>query len=302
MYTIELINDDLNQITFVEGQAKGKVPFSNCLIINNCIIDTGISSGYLRRIKKQYPIKMVVFSHWHEDHFRDSRVLDEVIRSSHTLSKKFIENPQKIFPQYRIKNTPVEALFERLFKDVIRVYDTRIDIVFEDKGNIDTGNGNSLKVIYIPGHCEGHCCFYESSNKIAYLGDIDLRNKYGPWYAGTDSDINEFEESINKVKELEIDIAITEHTGIIYGSKNIRDELEKYRSIIYKRDDIILEELSETQPKLVPDLSNKNLIYKKYNAMADFVKIMESTMIEKHLNRLLKRNLIKNNNFGYLLN
>ena len=74
----------------------------------------------------------------------------------------------------------------------MRIQNTIVNQLIEDKDLIKIGDQYSLKVIHTPGHTKGHCCFYEQNSKIAFLADIDL-SSLGPWYGGLDSNVMDLE-------------------------------------------------------------------------------------------------------------
>ena len=137
------------------------------------------------------------------------------------------------------------------------------------------------------------------NSKIAFLADIDLTNFV--FYAGIDSNLSDFEESLNKLNEFDIRTAVTGHRGIIEGEKVIKEELSKYKSIIYQRDERILSYFSETNPKKIIDFKRKNIIYKNYSQFKEYEIIAEMIMIQKHFDKLIKNRKIKQKGNGYVL-
>ena len=180
-----------------------------------------------------------------------------------------------------------------------RIKNTKIDGIIKNGEIIET-NSLRIKVIHTPGHTAGHCCFYEENSRIGFLADIDLTN-FGPFYGGVDSSVIDFEESIDKLKKLDIDIAISGHKGVFYGRKPIKEELDRYKSKIYEYDERILSHLSEKIPINPEDLLKKNIIYKKYGQFEIFEINAEKIMIEKHFEKFLKNNQIEKKNNGYIL-
>ena len=115
-------------------------------------------------------------------------------------------------------------------------------------------------------------------------------------------DVIDFEESIEKLKDLNIEIAVTAHNGLIEGSSEINKKLDDYKSIIFQRDELILERLSEKNPTTVDDLMRKKIIYRKYNdGFLEFLYVAEKTMLQKHLDKFLKKGMIEPKNNGYVL-
>ncbi|MFX0042221.1 MAG: hypothetical protein ACFE8L_04860, partial [Candidatus Hodarchaeota archaeon] len=176
----------------------------------------------------------------------------------------------------------------------------KIDKTLTDNEIIKIGNDYKLKVIHTPGHTAGHCSFLELNSKIGFLADIDLTNFV--FYAGIDSNLINFEQSIDKLLDLDIEIVTTGHRGIIEGRKEIKEELIKYKSVIHKRDERILSNFSETKPVLVTDFKGKNLIYKYYSEFKNYEIIAEMIMIQNHFDKFIKNRLIiQQEGNGYIL-
>ncbi len=295
---VELISDEFKNIYFIKGARNGKYPYSHSLLIEDYLIDTGISSRLLRKLKRQFPIKNVLLSHWHEDHTSGNRLLSNANFFIHSKDKFLIENVDKFYEYYGISNSPAEEEFEWLWER-FKLDNTKIEKALTDNEIIRVGNDYELKVIHTPGHTAGHCSFLELNSKIAFLADIDLTNFV--FYAGIDSNLIDFEESLDKLIDLDIEMAATGHRGIIEGGKEIKEELIKYKSVIHKRDERILSNFPETKPILIIDFKGKNLIYKYYSEFKNYDIIAEMIMIQKHFDKFIKNKLIKREGKGYSL-
>ncbi|MFX1275434.1 MAG: MBL fold metallo-hydrolase [Promethearchaeota archaeon] len=289
------------QIYFIKGERNGKLPYSNSILYKDHLIDTGISRKHLRKVNKDFLINTVFFSHWHEDHIRDNLILKNVDHFCHPLDKEVIENSRKFIDYYCVEKTPSEPLFKQYLYDIIRIQDTRVEKIFRDGQLFTIGNDIQVKVIHSPGHSAGHCCFYDLNSKIAFLGDIDL-SSFGPWYGCLDSNLMQFEESIDKLLHIDIDMAISGHNGMVEGRKKVRDRLNDYKSIIEKREERILQYFSEKKPTIISDLVRKNIIYHSYkDAFSEYLLVAEKIMLQKHFEKFLNNGRIENVEKGYTL-
>ena len=297
---IQPLSEDFPDIFFIKGKNNARYPYSNSLLIGDHLIDTGISPNHLRKLKRTFPINHVLFTHWHEDHISGNYLLNNVKFYCHSKDVLPIENVEKMIPLYNVRNTPVEDELISLIK-LLRMQNIKIDSLIEDNDIFDIGEQLKLKVLFTPGHTAGHCAFYELNSKIAFLGDIDLTRH--PYYGNLDASLIEFEESIAKIKSLDINIVVTGHRGIIEGKKKINEEIEKYELILQERGVRILTFFSERSRRIkLNEFKNSNIIYRKYSAFKDFEIIAELLMIEKHLEKFLKKGIISENNSGYMLN
>jgi glyoxylase-like metal-dependent hydrolase (beta-lactamase superfamily II) len=301
---IEPLTDD---IYFLRGKKNAKFPYSHSLLVGNCLIDTGISRERLRILKKEdFSIDTIIFSHWHDDHIRDALFLKANQYLCHPKDKAMIENFSKLFKE---RNNMTEEDFQKFgdfihsFIKSIRIKDIKIDRVINDGEIIEINENCRLKVIHTPGHTAGHCSFMELNSGILYLTDIDFKD-FGPFYGTQDSSLTEFEDSIDKIREMDVDIAISAHKGIFEGRTLIREKLDEYKAIIGKRDEKILEYFSETRPIKVEDLIQKNIIYIHFHEIEYFKAFYirnEKCMLNQHFERLILRNIIESKENGFIL-
>ncbi len=293
--------DDYKNIFFIKGGANGKSPFSHSLLIEDFLIDTGISPRHIRLLKRNHiEINNIILSHWHQDHINGNRFFQDKSFLAHYEERFILENFNNNFAlNMGISNLDTKRWVNEMIKS-FRICDIEIDTCFSDEDIIKIGDDLKLKVIHTPGHSKGHCCFLELNSKILFLADIVP--EYGPWYAGIDSNLIELENSIKKIKKLKFNIAISSHRGIMRNKNTVLHELETNQNIIINRDQKILEYFSEKCPITIRDLTNKNIINNRYSKIDHGYTIsIEKNMIEKHLNRFLKKEIIRFEKGGYIL-
>jgi glyoxylase-like metal-dependent hydrolase (beta-lactamase superfamily II) len=297
---IKPLSDELENLYFIEGDQRARYPYSNSMLIGDYLIDTGISPRRIKKLKKEFPINNVFLTHWHEDHISGNYLLRDAKFYCHSKDKAPIENVDKMIPLYNVKNTPVEDELNSLI-EMLRMQNIKVDALVEDNDIFEIDDQFKLKVLFTPGHTAGHCAYFEMNSKIAFLGDIDL-TKY-PYYGNLDASLIEFEESIAKIKSLDVNVVVTGHRGMIEGKKKIDEEIERYKLILRERDERILAFFSEgSRPIELDDFKKHNIIYRKYSAFKDFEIIAELLMIEKHLEKFLKQGIIAKKNNGFVLN
>jgi len=284
---------------FVIGERNGKYPFSHSLLVNDYLIDTGISDRKIQKLKRSYEVKHVLLSHWHEDHIAGNNMLDNAKFYCHPKDKIIIEDITKMNEFYGVTGTASESEFEEDF-ELLNMANTKINEIFEDGTIYEIADNLKLKIIHTPGHSAGHCCFLELNSHIAFLADVDLTS-FGPWYAGIDSSVEEFEESVKKLIDIDIEIAVTSHKGLFTGKALIKNKLNDFLSKIYERDELILEQLSEKTPRNVEDLSDKKIIYKFYSKYKNYELLAEQIMFRFHFEKFLKKDIIEPKDNGYVL-
>lgn len=292
--------DDDPDILFLQGEDRGRYPYSNSLLIDDILIDTGISKRNLKTIKKERQISTILLSHWHEDHISGNALFSEAKFMAHEQDAPLIENIKKIPDVYGVLGTKIEEQFLASL-ETYRLKNTSLARLLKDGDKITTSAGREIHVIHTPGHSPGHCCFYLPKSNLCFLADIDL-SSFGPWYGCLDSNLMDFERSLEKLDAYTIDIAVTSHASMVRGREIVKEHLKVYQSVISQRDERILGYLNPNTPVSAFDLMEKNIIYHKYNYFKDYLVIAERIMIENHFRKLLAQNRIITQGSGFCLN
>ena len=297
MCEFNLLQEIADGIFYIEGQLKARYPFSNSILIKgeseNILIDTGIGSK-LRKLRKQFTIDKILLSHAYEDHISGNKFFKKSKIGIHKLDKEGVESIKYLQKIYGLEDPSFDELFYS-FMLSIGYKERKVDFTFQDKEIFDLGD-IKIEIIHTPGHSAGHCCFYIHPYHIMFLSDIDLTS-FGPWYGSVDGNISDFIQSIKKVMNYKIDIAISSHKGVFQNNINnkLRDFLKKFED----RDTLILENLKEK--KSLNDLIKKALIYGKIPDPKEMFLIAEELMVKKHLYRLLENKIIKEKNGMYFV-
>jgi len=287
-----------DKVFFIEGENHGRYPFSNSLFIDDevkALIDTGLGKEVIKRILKQKRVDLIINSHCHEDHTCCNYLFKNAKICCHRFDASAVRSVNELLKRYGpLEHEVVEAI--RVFlKETFGLRNSRVDFEFEDEYVFDLGDVK-LKVIHTPGHSIGHCCFFIPDAKIIFLSDIDLTS-FGPWYGCLDSDVDQFIESINKVKKLRAEIAVTSHKGIIMGRNVIETRLNEYLDKIFERERKVVDFLKDEHT--IDEIVNKAIIYGRFREPKLVFKHFEKIMIEKHLHRLIRNGLVLRTKRGF---
>ncbi len=302
------IDESIPEYFFIPALQNASYPFSHSILIKPnpesnlaFMIDSGIGHTTIKRILKDFNISKTFLSHWHEDHISGNYLLQKHGSGffCHPKDSQILQNLNQIQKLYNTKGTVVEGIFKELIQSLKLVDLPQISPLIPDEF-ILCNNSVKLQIIHTPGHSAGHCCFYDSKHQFIFLGDIDLTG-LGPWYGCLDSNLIDFEKSIQKLLQLNIVLAVSSHKGIYQGEKRISEELKKYLEVISKRDEKILNYLSPSKPTRPIDLVGKNIIYKKYGYIKDYLFIAEQIMIKQHFDRLIDLEKIIKQGENYFL-
>lgn len=285
-------------VLFIEGENKGRYPFSNSMLIDDdvkLLIDTGMGPNLAAKIAKEKRIDLVVNSHGHEDHIACNHLFKNAKICSHKFDAPVIRSVEKLEELYGSTGTEVEKFIDLFLRDVFKLKGSRVDLEFEDGHVFDLGSVK-LEVIHTPGHSSGHCCFSVPGERLVFLADIDL-SSFGPWYGSLDSDIDQFIKSISRIRELKFEVALSSHKGIVRGREIICEKLNEYLNKIFEREKKLLDFLEEEHT--LDEIVDEAIIYGKFPEPKAMYELMEKIMIKKHLERLLRKNLIVRTDGGF---
>lgn len=279
-------------IFHIEGNNAGRYPYANSLLIKdhkNVLIDSGIGRENVEVLAREYRIDHILISHGHEDHTAGNDLFGTDTKIAvHTLDAPAVKSVDRLIELYNMPDEHQRTMMARFLTEVFFLKKSTVDTEFGDGYTLDTGTIR-IEAVHTPGHTAGHTCFFIPSAKIIFLGDLDL-SSFGPWYGSLDADIDAFLDSIEKVKSIDFDIAVSSHKEIFYGKKDIDRKLDRYGAVFLEREEKLLAFLA--REKTVEEIVDEAFIYGRFPEPAELYRVMERTMICKHLRRLLDRGLI----------
>jgi len=142
-----------------------------------------------------------------------------------------------------------------------------------------------VEAIHLPGHTRGHSGF-RVSDGVFFLSDIDLTG-FGPYYGDVWSDLEDFERSLEQVRDERADYYVTfHHRGVIEGRDEFLRLLDEFHAVIPRRHEAMLEFLAE--PHTLDDMVAHRFIYRPHvqHVFADSV---ERRCAAMHVQRMLLR-------------
>lgn len=284
-------------IILVEGERGGRYPSSNSLLVGEerlVLVDTGFTlhPQAVKEFKEKFRVEVVVNSHCHEDHTLMNHMFPEAQICCHVLDAPAVRSVAELNSRYFTpRDGELAKLGEQFLRDLLNLKDSKVDFELED-GYIFNLDVTEMMVIHAPGHSAGHCCFYFPNEKIVFLSDYDL-TPFGPWYGGTDSSLTETASSIEKLKSLEAEVAVTSHRkDPVRGRSDILKLVEEYESKLQEREKQILNAVRGRWMS-ADELADLAIIYKRFPEPKDLFKVSERIMIEKHLEVLLEKGLVE---------
>lgn len=296
MNDIKIAKEITQNLFFIEGNNKGRYPYSNSLLVKdetNVLVDSGAGEEIMYRLAKNERIDFLINSHAHEDHIACNNLFDSNICINKLEMHVLDSVADKLVEIYGCKNTVFDKEMTFFIENFVKYNKIKVYIGFEDGFVFDLGD-TKLRVIHTPGHSKGHSCFFDEKDKILFSADIDL-SSFGPWYGAMDSDIDEFIESIERIKRLTPEIIISSHKGVI--EEDIDVKLDEYKEKIYEREEKILEFIGKG--KTLDEIVDQFIIYGNISEdLKQMYRPFEKNMIEKHLDRLIRDNkIVKKDNY-----
>jgi glyoxylase-like metal-dependent hydrolase (beta-lactamase superfamily II) len=268
-------------VYYISGKNNSRFPYCACLYVRGknmrVLIDAGMGSSHIQPVKK-LGIDVLILSHCHFDHRWTIRQIPEVPVWCHEKEAPFLCNKELFLTATGIKRSGIDL--KNLFHFSESIFDVKIHRNIVDGEQIDLG-GLSLVTLYTPGHSPGHLAFYIPEHELLFSADVDL-TPFGPFYGHDFAEIDDFIQSIKKLRKLNPKIAATGHAGPFEA--DISKHFNDYEEVIYRRDRLVLEHL--TQPRSLEYFTGRNLIFRSYPEDPFLIQWFEWVHIEKHLERL----------------
>lgn len=118
------------------------------------------------------------------------------------------------------------------------------------------------------------------------MSDIDLTG-FGPYYGDVFSSLDDFEESLLKVRQEEASHYVTfHHKGIIEGRSTMLRMVDDFHAIIGRRHRAMLKYL--TEPHTLQEMVKHRFVYRSHVESA-FLNGVEYRTAELHVQRMLDR-------------
>ncbi|MFW9800316.1 MAG: MBL fold metallo-hydrolase [Candidatus Thorarchaeota archaeon] len=201
----------------------GTFPLCNTLVLISdeiVVVDPGCSTEALRRLLHHQDLELrdvdtVILSHIHPDHITHAVRLNRLSKcriAANEITAPLFNQKEKMkqFLGFH-PGQSVRKLWEALVNE--RMYGAldagRVDEVLADGDKFAFGD-LTLQVVYTPGHLPDHMCLEILEHQLLFGADIDC-TEFGPFYGHPNSSIDEFKDSVNRIKSGAYDGLISGH-------------------------------------------------------------------------------------------
>jgi glyoxylase-like metal-dependent hydrolase (beta-lactamase superfamily II) len=281
----------LGRTTVLFGEGGGKYPQGNSLLVRGAeetlIVDPSL--GVIPRRAALPPVDRVVNSHCHEDHVAGNHLFPDVPWHLHEADLPGMHSFEGFLAIFGYQG-PVAAGWARALREQFHFVPRPDAVPFRDGDVFDLGGSVRVEVLHTPGHTRGHCAFRVEPDGVLYLGDIDL-SSFGPYYGDAWSDLEDFERSLARVREVEARwYATFHHIGVLEGREAFLARLDRFAAVIGTREERLLAYLAE--PRSLDEVAAHRFVYRPTDAVP-FAETVERRSMALHLARLTRQGRVR---------
>lgn len=274
-----------DRVSVLLGDDDGRYPTGNSLVVEgdgeSIIIDPSVT--VVTRGGAHVPIDAVLNSHAHEDHIAGNGFFDTARIHIHEADRPGVIQIDGLMDVYGL-GEPERSIFAHDIMEQF-FYTPRPDANGFHDGDMFHLGGVDVEAVHLPGHTRGHSGF-RIGGGVFFLSDIDLTG-FGPYYGDAWSDLDDFERSLERVRDEDADFYVTfHHRGVIEGRTEFLSRLTEFHDVIGRRHDEMLTFLRE--PRSIDELVTRRFIYRPH-VEALHVDAVERRSAELHVQRMLQR-------------
>lgn len=272
-------------VSVLEGSNAGAYPSGNTLLVRGAgetvLIDPSVT--VVERGGAPVPVDALINSHSHEDHVAGNGLYPGARVHVHHDDLPGVRSLDGLIDVYGFGEDVAEG-FRSYVVDEFH-YTPRPDAQGFSDGHVFDLGGLTIEAVHLPGHTRGHSGF-RISGGVFFLSDIDLTG-FGPYYGDAWSDLEDFTESLRRVRKEEADWYVTfHHKGVIEGRETFLRMVDDFAAVIDRRHAAMLEFLAE--PHTIDDMVAHRFIYRPHVELS-FAESVERRSAEMHLQRMFAR-------------
>lgn len=283
----------IGDVEFIWARNSKEFLFANSILIKgkpSIIVDPSATFTYIDALASSKTVDMVLNTHYHGDHRSLNGLFKNSVFASHELDAPAIRS-YEVYEKYNDNNPEsVYSIWRKMVFEQNHIVDCPVSKLFKGDELIETDT-TQIQLVHIPGHTPGHMALWFKNISCLYLSDIDL-TPYGPWYANVESNLDDFIQSVKKVKKIEVDHYVTSHGERIYDREKFLEKITRFENCFEDRDNKIIDFL-KNGPQIREQIASEGIVYKRL-ALSDPLKAyFQWQMVGKHLERLIKLKVIE---------
>lgn len=274
-----------DRVTVLPGPDNGAYPSGNSVVIQgdgeSVIIDPSVT--VVERGGAHVAVDAVINSHAHEDHLAGNGTFPDARVHIHEEDLIGAVSAEGLLDVYGLEGQARDDFRVTILEEFH--FAPRPDAQGFSDGHVFDLGGVRAEAVHLPGHTRGHSGFRIESG-VFFLSDIDLTG-FGPYYGDAWSSLDDFDESLHKIRDEQAAWYVTfHHKGIIEGQAEFVERIDAFHAVIQRRHDAMIDFLSE--PRTVDEMVAKRFVYRPHveHVFADSV---EKRTAELHLARMLER-------------
>jgi len=287
-------------VTFIRDPKSGNISFIDA----GSARDPGVRliKRVLNQLNPKFNNSKLVITHGHLDHCHASgrfkKEFNTKIYGHKNLNLEYVSSVvrgESVFGDFGELIHPIIERNPRIVNYGYYIYSSlfygkgikaKLDIKLNENDLVEIPPFN-LRVIYTPGHSDDSIVLYDQKKKIIFLGD------FIPWTPYPDSSIKDFRNSINKIINLDIKLAIRGH-GYPYKWERQKKDFLLFLKDMDKAESRILRCL-KIRPMTLSELSRS--VYErthfKHNLFYTILMKMTLYWTKKYVEELMEKELVK---------
>jgi glyoxylase-like metal-dependent hydrolase (beta-lactamase superfamily II) len=278
----------LGHATVLFGSKRGKYPDGNSLLVEGpeetVVIDPAL--GMIPRRAVLPRVDRVLNSHCHEDHVAGNHLFPDVPWHVHEADLPGLQSFAGFMEIYGFDDPAIVAGWEKAVREQFHYQERADALPFQDGDVFELGGPVRVHIVHTPGHTRGHSALLVEPEGILYLGDIDL-SSFGPYYGDAWSDLEDFERSLARVREIETrHYATFHHIGVV-DRPTYLERLERYAAVIGDREQRLLAYLAEA-PRSLQEIGRHRFVYRPKDPVL-YAEPVERHSMAQHITRLIRQ-------------
>lgn len=271
-------------VSVLRGADNGAYPAGNSVLVEGtaeaALIDPSIT--VVGRGGAPVAVDAVINSHGHEDHMPGNGLFGDSPLHIHHDDLQAARSIEGLMDVYGLEGRARADFAKQVEEEFF--YTPRDDALGFGDGHVFDLGGVRIEAMHLPGHTRGHSGF--RIDNVFFLSDIDLTG-FGPYYGDAWSDLDQFDDSLRRVRDVEADWYVTyHHKGIIEGRETFVEMIDRFHGVIDTRHQRMLEYLDE--PHTLADMVAHRFVYRPHVKHV-FLEAVEHRTAELHVARMIVR-------------